>query len=158
MTEIERKFLVKYLPDLNQYKSKRIVQGFLNSDPERTVRVRLMGEKAFLTIKGIGNSSGVSRFEWEHEIYSNDAADLLKIAEPGVIAKTRYFIPNGNHTIELDVFEDDNAGLIIAEIELQNENEQFIIPDWMGIEVTGEKRYYNSALAKNPWKGWHGLE
>jgi adenylate cyclase len=114
-----------------------------------------MGEKAYLTIKGIGNSTGVSRFEWEQEIDSAEAAALLKIAEPGVISKTRYFIPSGNHTIELDIFEDDNAGLIIAEVELNYENEPFNKPDWFGNEVTGDKRYYNSALAKNPWKSWN---
>lgn len=154
MIEIERKFLVKELPELERYVRQPIKQGFLNSEPERTVRVRIMGTKAFLTVKGIGDPTGLSRFEWEKEIPVSEAEQLLKIAEPGVIDKTRVFIPKGKHTIELDIFHGDNEGLIVAEVELNDEAEQFEKPGWLGEEVTGKKKFYNSALAKNPFIDW----
>lgn len=153
--EIERKFLVKddsFKKDA--FKSTRIVQGYLSSVPERTVRVRIKGDKGYLTVKGIGNETGASRFEWEIEIPKTDAENLLKICEPGVIDKTRYLVKVGSHTFEVDEFYGDNEGLILAEIELHSEDEAFIKPAWLGKEVTGDTRYYNSMLMKNPFKNW----
>ncbi len=153
--EIERKFLVKSEAFKRQAtKATRIVQGYLSSVPERTVRVRIKGEKGYLTIKGIGNESGASRFEWETEISKEDAEKLLKICEPGVIDKTRYLVPVGNHTFEVDEFYGENEGLILAEVELQSEDEEFQKPDWLGEEVTGDVRYYNAMLMKNPYRNW----
>jgi len=152
--EIERKFLVK--GDFKPFVSKqtRIVQGYLSSVPERTVRVRIKGEKGFITIKGIGNASGASRFEWEKEVPVNEINDLLKICEPGVIDKTRHLVKAGPHTFEVDEFYGQNQGLVLAEIELGSENEAFEKPAWLGEEVTGDTRYYNSMLMKNPFTRW----
>lgn len=155
MTEIERKFLLASQDFKNEASSKvRIVQGYLNSDPERTVRVRIKGEKAFLTIKGKSNESGLSRFEWEKEIPVNEAEALLKLCEPGVIEKIRYEIRAGKHIFEVDEFFGENEGLFLAEVELNSEDEKFERPDWIGAEVTGSKEYYNSYLSKNPYKTW----
>lgn len=155
MTEIERKFLIHSEAFKTQSKTtNRIVQGYLSSVPERTVRVRIKGEKGYLTIKGKSNESGLSRMEWEKEIGLNEAEYLLEICEKGVIEKIRYEVEFGNHTIEIDVFEGENNGLIIAEIELQSENETFDKPEWLGKEVTGDSRYYNAYLSKNPFKNW----
>lgn len=152
--EIERKFLVKgdFRPFVS--KSTRIVQGYLSSVPERTVRVRIKGDKGYLTIKGIGNQSGASRFEWEKEISVEDADALLKICEPGVIDKVRHLVKNGDLTFEVDEFFGENQGLIIAEIELPSEDTPFDKPAWLGEEVTGDPRYYNSMLMKNPYTQW----
>ncbi len=155
MIEIERKYLVTSLDFLNQYSSKNeIAQGYLNSNPERTVRIRIKGNKGFITIKGIGSESGISRFEWEKEIEIEEAKSLLKLCERGVIEKTRYEVKSGKHIIEIDVFHGENDGLILAEIELENENEAILKPDWIGNEVTNDKRYYNSYLSQNPFKNW----
>lgn len=155
MQEIERKFLVKSEAFITEsHHQNRIVQGYLNSDPERTVRVRIKGEKGFLTVKGIGNASGTTRLEWETEIPVSDAETLLPLCEKGVIDKVRYEIRKGNHTFEVDVFSGANEGLIIAEVELQSENELFEKPDWLGSEVTGDKRFYNAFLSNNPYKLW----
>lgn len=155
MNEIERKFLVKSAAFLSEStKSNRIVQGYLNSNPDRTVRVRIKGNAGFLTIKGKGNESGTTRFEWEKEIPVAEAAQLLLLCEEGVIDKIRYEIPFGKHLYEVDVFEGDNKGLIVAEIELNDENESFEKPDWLGEEVTGEKRYYNASLSILSYKNW----
>jgi adenylate cyclase len=152
--EIERKFLVK--GDFKPFISKqtRIVQGYLSSVPERTVRVRIKGDKGFLTIKGIGNDSGASRFEWEKEIPINETEDLLKICEPGVIDKTRFLVKSGAHTFEVDEFYGENKGLVIAEVELASETESFEKPSWLGEEVTGNTKYYNSMLMKHPFTKW----
>lgn len=152
--EIERKFLVKGDFKPFAHKATRITQGYLSSEPERTVRVRIMGDKGYITVKGIGNASGASRFEWEMEIPLKDAEQLIKICEPGVIDKTRYLVKVGQHTYEVDEFYGENQGLILAEIELQNENEPFEKPDWIGEEVTGDTRYFNSMLMKNPYSRW----
>ena len=155
MIEIERKFLVTSKDFLKQYKvENRIVQGYLSSVPERTVRVRIKGKKGYLTIKGKSNENGLSRMEWEKEIEVNEAESLLQICESGVIDKIRYDIELGNHTFEVDIFEGENKGLIIAEVELQSENESFEIPDWLGKEVTGDERYYNAYLSKKPFMNW----
>ena len=155
MTEIERKFLVTSSAFLQQFKAQnRIVQGYLNSNPERTVRVRIKGNKGFLTIKGKGNESGTTRFEWEKEIALVEAEALLQLCESGIIDKIRYEIPLGKHTFEVDVFSGENQGLIIAEVELSSENEVFEHPNWLGKEVTGDKKYYNSYLSENPLCSW----
>ncbi|MGJ8665247.1 MAG: CYTH domain-containing protein [Patiriisocius sp.] len=155
MQEIERKFLVKD----EKYKAesiseKRIVQGFLNTHKERTVRVRIKGSKGFLTIKGKSNEAGTTRFEWEKEILVAEADSLLALCEEGIIEKTRYEVKVGEHVYEVDEFFGNNQGLTIAEIELNNENESFKKPDWLGEEVTGDVKYYNSQLSINPFKNW----
>ena len=154
MQEIERKFLVAGDFKSLVAKSTRITQGYLSSIPERTVRVRIKGDKGYITIKGIGSDSGTSRYEWEKEIPLSEVEELLKICEPGVIDKTRYLVPAGKHTFEVDEFYGDNEGLIVAEIELSSENETFEKPAFLGQEVTGDVKYYNSMLMKNPYKKW----
>ena len=153
--EIERKFLILK----NDYKAQssrsfRITQGYLSSNPERSVRVRIKGESGFITVKGATIASGISRFEWEKEIPVQEAETLLKICEPGVIDKIRYEIKCGTHLFEVDEFLGNNQGLVIAEVELTREDEVFAKPDWLGREVTGEARYYNAVLAKHPYTTW----
>jgi len=152
--EIERKFLVKGDFKPEAVKQTRIIQGYLSSVPERTVRVRVKGDKGFLTIKGIGNESGASRYEWETEIPVKEAEELLAICEPGIIDKIRYIVKSGEHTFEVDEFFAENQGLIVAEVELNSEDEAFNKPAWLGEEVTGYTKYYNSMLMKNPYKHW----
>lgn len=152
--EIERKFLVTGDFKLYAHKATHITQGYLNSAPERTVRVRIKNDKGFITIKGISSASGASRFEWEKEIPVYEVQELLKICEPGVIDKTRYLVNIGSHTFEVDEFYGDNEGLTIAEVELSSEDEAFEHPIWLGEEVTGDVRYYNSMLMKSPYKNW----
>lgn len=153
--EIERKFLVVNEAFKNEsYSALRITQGFLSTVPERTVRVRTKGDKGFITIKGIGNESGASRYEWEKEIPVQEVKDLLKICEPGVIDKTRYHIKSGKHIFEVDEFYGENDGLIVAELELTAEDEAFEKPAWLGKEVTGDLKYYNSMLLNNPYRKW----
>ena len=152
--EIERKFLVMGSFREHATHHVRIVQGYLSSVPERTVRVRIKGDRGFLTIKGIGNTSGASRYEWEREIPVPEADQLLALCEPGVIDKIRYHVPAGSHTYEVDVFHGANDGLIMAEVELATEEQAFERPAWLGAEVTGDPRYYNSALMKHPYRQW----
>jgi adenylate cyclase len=155
MLEIERKFLVISNEFEEQaFSKKRIVQAYISSNPERTVRVRIKGNKGFLTIKGMSNETGTTRMEWEREITIEDAEQLLLICESGTIDKIRHEIQVGKHTFEVDVFYGDNEGLIIAEIELADENESFEKPKWLGVEVTKDERYYNSYLSKNPFTTW----
>lgn len=155
MIEIERKFLVTSTAFLDEFHTKnRIVQGYLSSVPERTVRVRIKGEKGFLTIKGKSSDSGMSRLEWEKEIALEEAEQLLLLCEAGVIDKIRYEIPVGKHLYEVDVFSGENEGLILAEIELESENEAFEKPNWLGTEVTNDNRYYNAYLSQKPFKTW----
>ena len=149
--EIERKFLVKGDFKADSFKATRITQGYLSSVPERTVRVRVKGEKGYITIKGKGNDSGASRYEWEKEIPVDEVKELLKLCEPGIIDKTRYLVKAGEHTFEVDEFYGENEGLVMAEVELKDENENFIKPAWLGEEVTGDVRYYNSMLLKHPY-------
>jgi len=153
--EIERKFLVK--SDFKKYSksSFQLKQGYLSSVPERTVRIRIKGDQGYITIKGKSNASGISRFEWEKEISIEDAKALLKLCEPGSIDKIRYIIPANNGLFfEIDEFLNQNEGLIMAEIELPSENTLFDKPDWLGEEVSGNIKYYNSYLSKNPFKSW----
>lgn len=152
--EIERKFLVKGEFKQFAHKQTRITQGYLSSVPERTVRVRTRDDKGYITIKGIGNASGASRYEWEKEIPADEVRELLKICEPGVIDKTRYQVKAGPHIYEIDEFYGENQGLIVAEIELKHEKEAFEKPEWLGKEVTGDVKYYNSMLMKHPFTKW----
>ncbi len=152
--EIERKFLVKGDFKASVVKSVRITQGYLSSVPERTVRVRVKGDRGFITVKGIGSGSGASRFEWEKEIPADEAMEMLKLCETGVIDKTRLLVPAGKHVFEVDEFHGDNEGLTVAEVELSSEDEEFVRPEWLGEEVTGDVRFYNSMLMKNPYKNW----
>ena len=152
--EIERKFLFKVGNDIPEGDAVRIVQGYLSSVPERTVRVRIRGESGYLTIKGIGNETGASRFEWEQKIPVSEAKDLLRICEPGVIDKIRHRVNVGQHLFEIDQFFGDNEGLVLVEVELAHEGETFDRPEWLGEEVTGDVRYYNSMLMKEPYSTW----
>lgn len=155
MNEIERKFLVKnsrFKGD--SHKHERITQGYLNSHPERTVRIRTKGDKGYLTIKGKSNDSGTTRMEWETEIPVAEANSLLSLCESGSIDKIRYEVKSGSHIFEVDEFFGENEGLIIAEVELQHEDETFEKPEWLGKEVTGDVRYYNAYLSRNPYKTW----
>lgn len=155
MIEIERKFLVKTEAFKTEaFKQTRIIQGFLSTNKKRTVRVRLKAEQGFLTIKGKSSKNGLSRFEWEKEISKTEAQSLLKLCKKGVIDKVRYEVNVGKHTFEVDEFFADNKGLIIAEVELNSENESFAKPDWLGKEVTGDIKYYNSQLSKRPFCQW----
>jgi adenylate cyclase len=153
MIEIERKFLVLNQDFIDFATAKnRIIQGYISTNPERTVRIRVKGNKGFLTIKGKGNSSGATRLEWETEIPVADAEKLMSLCEKGIIDKIRYEIPYGNHIYEVDVFLGDHQGLVIAEIELTHEDESFEKPIWLGKEVTGDIKYYNAYLSKNGFK------
>ncbi len=155
MLEIERKFLVTSEAFKEEAQKKtRILQGFLNTHPERTVRIRIKGAQAFITVKGISDKAGVSRFEWEREISTTEAEALLKLCEPGMIDKIRYEISVGEHIFEVDEFFGNNEGLVVAEVELSEANEIFTKPNWLGNEVTGMTKYYNSQLSKHPFSSW----
>lgn len=144
--EIERKFLVKGPFKKLAKKSMRIRQAYISVDPMRTIRIRIVGEKGILTFKSVAGQGSFTRKEWEFEIPLNDAEEMLKICLPGIIDKTRYLIPVGRHTWEVDLFHGKNEGLTIAEIELRSEAEKFEKPGWIGEEVTGNSKYYNSNL------------
>lgn len=153
--EIERKFLVNKGVNLEDLGTPvRITQGYLSSVAERAVRVRIYGDSGFLTIKGISSNSGMSRFEFEKEISKEDALSLLEICEPGAIDKTRTVVKVGKHKFEVDRFLGENEGLVVAEIELSSEDEEFEKPEWLGEEVTGDPKYYNANLSKLPYKSW----
>ena len=153
--EIERKFLVVD----DSYKalatsSTHIKQGYICSDRGRTVRVRLRGRQAFLTIKGPSLDEGLSRYEFEKEISTDEAEQLFRLCEPGVIDKIRYLVPVGNHVFEVDEFFGDNLGLVVAEVELSSVDESFEKPAFVGNEVAGDRRYYNSTLTHYPYNTW----
>jgi len=152
--EIERKFLVKGEYKLLAAKSYRITQGYISSTPEHTVRIRIKGDRGFITIKGESNASGMSRYEWEKEIPVNEARELMQLCQPGIIDKTRYEVLFENQTFEVDEFYGDNEGLTIAELELESETTNISKPHWLGEEVTGDKRYYNSHLSMIPFNQW----
>lgn len=152
--EIERKFLVKGEYKHMAQEHHHMVQGYICSTGGRTVRVRITDEKAYLTIKGPSQNDGLSRYEWEHEIPVNEARELMKLCEPGMIEKTRYLVPFGAHVFEVDEFFGENSGLVVAEVELQCEDEPFEQPPFLGKEVTGDRRYYNSNLMKYPYSAW----
>ena len=152
--EIERKFLVKTTTFLDEieHKSKSMKQVYLCNEKEKTVRVRTDGTNGYLTIKGVTN--GIQRKEYEYQIPLKEAEELITMCD-GVIEKTRHYIPIGKHIYEVDVFEGLNKGLIVAEIELQSVDEEFIKPDWLGDEVSHDVRYFNSQLIKNPFTQWN---
>lgn len=153
--EIERKFLVK--DDCYKeraYSSSRIAQGYICSGRGRTVRVRIRDDKGYLTIKGPADVKGLGRYEWEKEIPLQEAQELMKLCEPGMIDKTRYLVRSGKHVFEVDEFYGENEGLVVAEVELGSEEEAYEKPDFVGEEVTGDVRYYNSFLMKFPYKSW----
>ncbi|NLT02588.1 MAG: CYTH domain-containing protein [Bacteroidales bacterium] len=152
--EIERKFLVKGSFQPYAIRKSRIKQGYLPTTPGCSVRIRLVDDAAWLTIKGKGNASGTTRYEWEKAIDPGEAAELLDLCAGHLIDKERYLIPAGPHLFEVDVFHGINEGLVVAEIELSDENEAFERPEWLGEEVTGQKRYYNACLTTHPYKEW----
>ena len=153
--EIERKFLVKGNGYRQQaYGQSHIKQGYISSSHGRTVRVRIRDERGYLTIKGPSENGGLSRYEFEKEITLDEAEQLMKLCEPGIIDKTRYLVKSGKHTFEVDEFFGENEGLVIAEVELGAEDESYEKPDFIGQEVTGDRRYYNSHLRKNPYSSW----
>ncbi len=147
MIEIERKFLVNgdFYPYVKQ--TVRIKQGYLCAEKERTVRVRIKNDAGFITIKGPANVNGFARCEFEYPVPLADAEEMLALCPPIVIDKERHYIPFGNHTFEVDVFHGVHEGLVIAELELESESESFERPEWLGEEVTGDKRYYNAYLS-----------
>lgn len=152
--EIERKFLVVGEFRDQAYGSSRIRQGYIASGKGRTVRVRIRDKKGYLTIKGPSDVAGLARYEFEMEIPLADAEDLMKICEPGIIDKTRYLVRCGTHVFEVDEFYGENEGLTMAEVELGSEDEPYEKPDFLGKEVTGDRRFYNSHLRQNPYRLW----
>jgi CYTH domain-containing protein len=155
--EIERKFLVRNDAFIDEaFDAKRIVQGYICADAERSVRVRICSEKGFLTIKSASDERGWSRYEFDHPIASNEAEELMKLCLPGRIDKVRYYVKAGGsrHIWEIDVFHGENKGLVVAEIELESESDMFELPSWIGEEVSGNPRYYNSMLAAHPYSTW----
>jgi len=153
--EIERKFLVRNADYKRQaYDSSRIKQGYICSGHGRTVRVRIRDTRGYLTIKGPSDEKGISRYEFEKEITLDEAEQLMKLCEPGSIDKTRYLVRSGQHVFEVDEFYGDNEGLVMAEVELRSEDEPYEKPDFVGKEVTGDRRYYNAHLTKHPFCEW----
>ena len=157
--EIERKFLVKG----DGYKqlafdSSRIKQGYICSERGRTVRVRIRDSHGYLTIKGPSENGGLSRYEFEKEITLDEATQLMALCEPGIIDKRRYLVKSGSHTFEVDEFYGENEGLVMAEVELGSEDESYEKPDFIEEEVTGDRRYYNSQLRRNPFSVWGGKD
>lgn len=152
--EIERKFLVT-----GEYKSKayahyHIEQGYFETAPGRTVRIRIRDNKAFLTIKGPSTDNGLTRYEFETEVPLEDGKQMMNLCGPGKIIKNRWLVKSGKHTVEVDEFFDNNEGLVVAEIELESADEEFVKPDFLGEEVTGDPRYYNKCLMRRPYVLW----
>ena len=152
--ESERKFLVIGEYTHLAYNVTTIKQGYFATEPGKTVRIRIRGEKAYLTIKGTTDSTGLSRYEFETEIPLDDAEQMLKLCKPGAVIKDRYRVKSGNHIVEVDEFHGDNEGLTIAEIELNAPDEEYETPDFLGLEVTGDPRYYSKYLLTRPYKLW----
>lgn len=151
--EIERKFLLKSdFPKEDATKVFHIKQGYLNDNPDRTVRVRITNSHGYFCVKG--RTQNISKMEFEYEIPIDDALKLLELCKRPIIAKTRYKIPYEGHLWEVDVFEGENEGLVMAEVELQSEDETAVLPKWIGKEVSGDKRYYNSYLSLHPYNEW----
>lgn len=152
--EIERKFLVigeyKHLA----YNMTTIKQGYFATEPGKTVRIRVRGDKAYLTIKGNSDPTGLCRYEFETEISLEDADQLLKLCKPGAIIKDRYLVRSGKHIVEIDEFHGDNEGMVLAEIELNSTDEEYEAPSFLGKEVTGDPRYYSKFLLARPYKLW----
>ena len=155
MIEIERKFLVKNETYKSEaIKAQTLTQGYLSTDPKRAVRIRICNKEAYINVKGETSKSGVSRFEWEKKIDIDEEQNLSLLCHKSIITKVRYHVRYGNHTFEVDEFLGGNAGLVVAEIELTDELESFERPNWLGKEVTGIKKYYNSQLSQNAFKNW----
>ncbi len=152
--EIERKFLVTGEYKQLSFAHSHIAQGYISSARGRTVRVRIRDSEGFLTIKGPSGLSGLARYEWEKKIPLSEALELFKICEPGTIDKTRWLVKSGSHTFEVDEFHGNNEGLVVAEVELSHEEEEYIKPAFIGQEVTGDVRYYNSYLTRHPYSSW----
>jgi CYTH domain-containing protein len=152
--EIERKFLVcgEFRDEATE--SSEIVQGYLSSSTGSTVRIRIRGDKGYITVKGRSDKAGIERYEWEKEIPVDDASELLKLCEPFPVEKTRYLVTYRGHLFEVDVFHGANNGLVMAEIELRSVDEAFEKPPWLGEEVSADPRYYNSALSVKPFSRW----
>ncbi len=152
--EIERKFLVKGEYRSMAFAHSHVVQGYICSARGRTVRIRIRDEKGYLTIKGPSDSAGLGRYEWEKEISLEEAGELMNLCEPGIVDKTRWLVKSGRHIFEVDEFHGDNEGLVVAEVELSEEHEVYEKPSFIGREVTGDVRYYNSFLTKRPYSTW----
>ena len=155
MFEIERKFLV--LDDSYKHEAfsnSRIRQGYICSERGRTVRIRIRDDRAYITIKGPSLNGGLTRYEFEQQIPLDDGEKLMTLCDEGIIDKTRWLVKSGDHTFEVDEFHGDNDGLVMAEVELKNTREQPILPHFIGEEVTGDRRYYNSQLRRNPFRFW----
>lgn len=150
-TEIERKFLVTG-SEWKQAEPTHYCQGYLNRDIDRTVRVRVAGETGFLTIKGL--TTGASRPEFEYSIPLEDAKALLLLCDGPLIEKYRRVVPHAGMNWEVDEFLGENEGLVVAEIELKSEDQEFHLPTWVGREVTAERRYYNASLSERPFRSW----
>lgn len=153
--EIERKFLV--LNDTYKQQSfshSHIQQGYITSERGRTVRIRIRDDRSYITIKGPSLDGGLSRYEFEQEIPLADARQLMKLCEPGIIDKTRWLVRSGDHVVEVDEFFGENEGLVMAEVELRTTTETVVLPDFIGKEVTGDRRYYNSQLRRHPYTKW----
>ena len=155
--EIDRKFLVDGDYKSKSFKAYPIKQGYLSLSGVSVVRVRLKGEKAYITVKSSVVSGTLKRNEWEYEIPKDDAEEMLKLCEESLIDKTRYLVKVGKHVFEVDEFNGDNEGLLIAEVELEHEDEHFEKPEWLGEEVTDNVRYYNSFLSIHPYNKWNSL-
>ena len=155
--EIERKFLVHKQVDYKSqaFASSRIKQGYIGAKGA-TVRVRMRDDKGFLTIKGPSTDGGLKRYEFEKEISLDEAEHLMQLCEPGIIDKTRYLVRCGDHIFEVDEFYGDNEGLVMAEVELGSEDESFEKPDFLGLEVTGDARFYNKHMRRFPFILWRG--
>lgn len=153
--EIEKKFLVSgdFRPFVS--KSEHISQAYLCRDAHRSVRIRIKEDKAYITIKGASSDDGLSRYEWEKEIEREEALDLFALCHEGVVSKIRHYIPHHQLTIELDEFLEDNAGLLLAEVELPSTDTPFEPPHYLGEEVTGQAKYYNAYLSQHPFGQWH---
>lgn len=147
-TETERKFLIKGEFRHLITREINIIQTYLSVDSDKTIRLRIADDKAFLTIKSRPQKDSITRNEWEVQIPVTDAVEMMRICLPGRIVKTRYLVPSGKHTWEIDVFHENNEGLVVAELELTAENEHFDKPEWLGEEVTGRPQYYNANLIK----------
>ena len=155
MIEIERKFLISDITCIRQAQQKyHIVQGYLNRDTKRTVRVRIRDGRGYLTVKGQSSGDGLSRYEWEKEISVSEATELLQLCEPYPIAKIRHIVKYKDQEFEVDEFLEENKGLWIAELELKSVTQSVYRPEWLGKEVTGDQRYYNSYLSQKPFSAW----
>ena len=151
--EIEKKFLVKTIPENDIQYSHHIKQGYIVSDKDKVIRARQKGDDYFITIKG--NKVGITRFEFEYPIPKSDAQELFKhFCGKGLIEKTRHYVEHESHTWEIDVFHGDNEGLVVAEIELESENQDFTLPSWVGSEVTYQEKYYNMNLINDSFNKW----